>query len=61
MATPLIPQIPIELIEWLDTVVFPENTSYPKDQYELYKRMGERNVITTLKREYANQKKHINR
>ena len=59
MATPVVPQIPIELIEWLDTVSFPENTTYPKDQYELYKRMGERNVVNTLKLHYANQKRRI--
>jgi len=42
-----VPPFTDEQIRWLDTV-FPENTSIPNDSSELYRRLGNREVVRKI-------------
>lgn len=47
-------------LDWLDKIFF-ENTTTPTDPYELYRRMGTRQVIQRIQAEIDNHKRRIPR
>ena len=57
--TPGVPQIPLDLIQWLDRMYpFPlPDTKIP--ERDLWKKVGERTVYENLKRIYESQTKQV--
>lgn len=47
-------------LDWLSNIFF-ENTNTPTDPYELYRRMGTRQVIQRIQAEIDNHKRRIQR
>lgn len=55
-----VPPFTEEQIRWLDTV-FPENTSVPNDSSELYRRLGNREVVRKIMYEMDKIKQRHNK